>query len=173
MQYNGDGLCSETKLSPLVVSLQDLFLPVNTSPHIRPKQRFEYMNQLFDKLWGDIATASEVRSAPDKPPMQVLSVKYVEVKAEVVTSCLLSNFGDFLVEPLEDVKKALEEKKDAKQEDAKVPVKVLICLPRRFHLLLKCYVSEKGILTEIATDYWRILAYIDALLDDLYNKTPK
>lgn len=60
------------------------------------------------------------------------------------------------------------EMEKGRKEEAKV-IKVLIFLPRSFHLLLLFRIGASRTIVKIRTDYWRCLSFVDPFFDAAFD----
>jgi hypothetical protein len=88
------------------------------------------------------------------------SVKHVAKGREEMTAILQRHFGQFIV-PFGEKQGANTTSSDYGQ----ISIRVMIFLPPQHHLLLKATMQLDSTLIQIRTDFWRVLPYVDPLLD--------
>jgi hypothetical protein len=162
-----DGHVGEIDLDPLPLTLKDMFLPVMAARIKRPLPAgFEglhpnvYASALFESMWLAIHNESEemeqTRRISEKQRAEFASaVKYLERPSARVITALQARLAPFLLDKI--------------VPDAKLPqtVRAFIFLSKSYHLLLKFKIEENYTSVAIATDFWRVLGFVDPFFDEL------
>lgn len=162
-----EGNVSDVDLDPLPLTLKDMFIPVMAARTKRElpapfsaAHPLPYACALFESMWTAIQNEgeglSQTRRISDKQREEfATSVKYLDRPAERVVKVMQVQLAPFLLDPVET------------SSINKGEIRAFFFLPKSFHLLMRFKIQDDSTTVVVATDFWRILGFVDRFFDDV------
>lgn len=142
---NDDGETCTCPLEPIQIYFHELF-------HSPPLDNAKVSAKgLFNFLWAKIKNEEHSRSSPTKEG--ALSITRLELSYQKLHDLLVNKLTPYCpyLQPLKD----------------EGSYEVLLFLPPRYHILLKCSSDDATSVVEIATDHWMLLPFVGEWLKNI------